>query len=259
MAEEALAKFYTDFYENEYLVAKCVHFENPDTQFNNFVIHVREYLGTNFKVVATTAGHEKELVRRPHSHYHVMMKLTGKLKKGNTVTDFRRYLVKKYQKDPYNRKDISISLEKHLEIKDIKDIMQYPLKEEELSELCIGLNKDLLERFRIGAKAEYDSKKRERRKELIKMEREKSGWNKKVEYINCKRKDTPSELINIQMNTLEKIQYYVWKYYQEEHDNCIPDVKTRDREALRYILQEEVMTGLELFCLEKKIKCEDIL
>lgn len=221
--------------DESFHVVKAVFFKNVQVEFGVFYSELKEYLGKYGKLIVATVGYEEEEVSRPHHHAHILVKQEGRIPH-SLVTCFKSQSDTKYIKNT-----ISLKKEQHFCIQSLKDILQYPLKENPLSELSFGLDEETFQKLHIDSKAIYDAEKRYKKKQKIKEQRKKDGWEKKVSWVKNNIKQQTSELTTLQSVATQLIRYYV-----EEEDANLPHKQKLEQEMIKYAIQETSVTIAEI-------------
>ncbi len=218
--------------DESYHIVMAVFHKNDSVEFGDFYTDVKEYLGKYSELLIATVGYEDEEVPRPHHHAHILLKQTGRIPH-SLVTCFKSQSDKKYEKNT-----ISLKKTDNKDIKDLKAILQYPLKETPLSELSFGLDEETFQMLSKDAKAIYDAEKRYKKQQRIKAQRKKDGWEKKVNWINNKWKNTETTLEDVKKGIISRVATLFIKYYVEEEDANLPYKSKLEQEVLKYCVQE---------------------
>jgi hypothetical protein len=151
------------------------------------------------------------------------------------VTCFKNQSEKKYENNT-----ISLKKLRYNEIKKtLKDIIQYPLKEQVLSELCFGLNADTLTQLTIESRAEYVGKKKYLKKQREKQDKERKLWEKKTNYVKERYMDG---FDGMKQTILQRVATLLITYYVEEEDGKLPYRNKLEQEMLRYCIQNTSVT-----------------
>lgn len=229
----------TERFQNDesYHVVMAVFHKNDSVEFGVFYSEIKEYLGKYAELKVATVGYESEEVPRPHHHAHIVVKQTGRIPH-SLVTCFRSWSNTKYEKNT-----ISLKKTENKDIKKLKEIIQYPLKETPLSELSFGLDGETFQQLHKDSKAIYDAEKRYKKKQKVKQQRQKDGWEKKVNWVKNSLKNTP---INITQTTIQRVATHFIKYYVEEEDANLPFRNKLEQEVLKYAIQETTVTIEEI-------------
>lgn len=222
--------------DESYHVVMAVFHKNDSVEFGEFYSDVKEYLGKYAQLKVATVGYESEEVPRPHHHAHIIVKQTGRIPH-SLVTCFRSWSEKKYEKNT-----ISLKKTENKDIKKLKDIMQYPLKENPLRELSFGLDEDTFNQLHKDSKAIYDAEKRYKKKQRQKQQRQKDGWEKKVNWV----KQNLKKPHNYEQTTIQRVATQFIKYYVEEEDANLPFRNKLEQEVLKYAIQETSVTIEEI-------------
>ncbi len=216
--------------DEHHIIVMAVFFKNDSVEFRPFYSDLHKYLGKYGDLLVATVGYEEEEVPRPHYHAHIILK-TKKELPNQLVTCFRSQSDKKYENNT-----ISLKKVKYNEIeKTLKDIVQYPLKEKVLSELCFGLNADTLTQLTIESRAEYDGKKKYLKKQREKQDKERKLWLKKTEYVKENYEGDKEWMQKISI--MSRVATLLVMYYKEEEDGKLPYRNKLEQEMLRYCVQ----------------------
>ncbi len=217
--------------DESYHIVMAVFHKNDSVEFGDFYTDVKKYLGKYSELLIATVGYEDEEVPRPHHHAHILLKQTSRIPH-SLVTCFRSQSEKKYEKNT-----ISLKKTNNEDIKDLKEILQYPLKEKPLSELSFGLDEETFSILSKDAKAIYDAQKRYKKQQRIKQQRKKDGWEKKVNWVKNKIKES-STLEDLTADTIPRVATQFIRYYVEEEDANLPYKAKMEQEVLKYCIQE---------------------
>ncbi len=226
-----------------YHVVMAVFHENDSIEFIDFYSDVKKYLGKYATLEIATVGYESEEVPRPHHHAHILIKQTGRIP-NSLVTCFKSWSDKKYEKNT-----ISLRKTDNKDIKDLKLILQYPLKEKPLRELSFGLDDETFDSLTKDATAIYDAEKLYKKKQRIKQQRIKDGWNKKKNWVKNKFKEEGTTLDNYKDEIMQRVATLFIKYYVEEEDANLPYKNKMESEVLKYCIQE---TSVSIVDIQKK-------
>ena len=221
----------TETFQNDesYHVVMAVFHKNDSFEFGVFYSEIKEYLGKYAELKVATVGYESEEVLRPHHHAHIVIK-QHKYIPAALVSCFRSW-----SKTDYEKNTISLKKTDNKDIKKLKDIVQYPLKEKPLRELSFGLDDETFDQLHKDSKSIYDAEKRYKKKQKEKQQRVKDGWQIKVNWVKNSIKTSP---INIDQTTIQRVATHFIKYYVEEEDANLPFRNKLEQEVLKYAIQE---------------------
>lgn len=227
----------TVFEDESYHIVMAVFHKNDVATFEDFFPKLKEYLGTFGEIKVITVGYETEGVPRHHHHAHFLLKQERRMPQ-QLCRAFGIYAHK--TTNFYGKNNISVKKTENKDIKSFKEILQYPLKEKPVRELCYGLTDETLDMLHRDGKAIHQGLLRYKKKQEDKQKRKQDGWERKSNWVKN----------NMVGNNLDPVMSRVCstfiKYYMEEEDCKVPYRSKMEEEVIRWCLENKWASPSEI-------------